>query len=47
MNKNRILALLGTAFFVVILDSTIVYVALPDIQAELGLSAAGAQWLLP
>ena len=30
------LALLGTAFFMVILDGTIVYVALPQIARDLG-----------
>jgi MFS family permease len=37
------LALLGTAFFMVILDGTIVYVALPAIADELGFSAGGVQ----
>jgi MFS family permease len=32
------LALLGTVFFMVILDGTIVFVALPTIQEELGFS---------
>jgi EmrB/QacA subfamily drug resistance transporter len=40
------LALLGTAFFMVILDGTIVYVALPQIAAELGFSAGGVQWVM-
>jgi EmrB/QacA subfamily drug resistance transporter len=40
------LAVLGTAFFMVILDGTIVYVALPQIAADLGLSAGGAQWVM-
>jgi EmrB/QacA subfamily drug resistance transporter len=40
------LALLGTAFFMVILDSTIVYVALPQIQDDLGFSAGGVQWVM-
>jgi EmrB/QacA subfamily drug resistance transporter len=40
------LALLGTAFFMVILDSTIVYVALPNIQDDLGFSAGGVQWVM-
>ena len=31
-----VLALLGTAFFIVILDSTIVFVAVPSIQAQFG-----------
>jgi hypothetical protein len=33
------LALLGTAFFMVILDGTIVYVALPQIARDWGFSA--------
>jgi EmrB/QacA subfamily drug resistance transporter len=41
-----VLALLGTAFFMVILDGTIVYVALPDIKAALGFSAGGVQWVM-
>jgi EmrB/QacA subfamily drug resistance transporter len=40
------LALLGTAFFMVILDSTIVYVALPLIQDELGFSTRDVQWVM-
>ena len=40
------LALLGTAFFMVVLDSTIVYVALPSIQEALGFSTGGLQWVV-
>jgi EmrB/QacA subfamily drug resistance transporter len=40
------LALLGTAFVMVILDSTIVYVALPSIQEDLGFSTGGVQWVI-
>ena len=40
------LALLGTAFFMVILDGTIVYVALPSIDAALGFSAGDLQWVM-
>jgi EmrB/QacA subfamily drug resistance transporter len=40
------LALLGTAFFMVILDGTIVYVALPSIDEALGFSASGLQWVM-
>jgi EmrB/QacA subfamily drug resistance transporter len=40
------LVLLCAAFFMVILDSTIVYVALPSIQRALGFSAAGVQWVV-
>jgi EmrB/QacA subfamily drug resistance transporter len=42
----RALALLCTAFFMVILDSAIVVVALPSIDAELGFSAGDLQWVL-
>jgi EmrB/QacA subfamily drug resistance transporter len=42
----RALALLGTAFFMVILDGTIVVTALPVIGRELGLSTAGLQWVV-
>jgi EmrB/QacA subfamily drug resistance transporter len=45
-NRWFALALLGTAFFMVILDGTIVYVALPSIQDDLGLSTAGLQWVM-
>jgi len=40
------LALLGTAFFMVILDGTIVYVALPQIARDLGFSTGGVQWVM-
>jgi MFS family permease len=40
------LALLGTAFFMVILDGTIVYVALPQIAGDLGCSTGGVQWVM-
>jgi EmrB/QacA subfamily drug resistance transporter len=40
------LALLCGAFFMVLLDATIVLVALPSIQADLGFSAQGLQWVL-
>jgi EmrB/QacA subfamily drug resistance transporter len=40
------LALLGTAFFMVILDGTIVITALPVIGHELGLSTGAVQWVL-
>ncbi len=40
------LALLGTAFFMVILDGTIVFTALPLIANELGISLGGAQWVM-
>ena len=37
------LTVLALAQFMVVLDVTIVNVALPDIQADLGFSAAGLQ----
>jgi EmrB/QacA subfamily drug resistance transporter len=40
------LALLCGAFFMVLLDGTIVLVALPSIGAELGFSEQGLQWVL-
>ena len=40
------LALLGTAFFMVILDGTIVFVALPTIQEALGFSTSALQWVM-
>jgi EmrB/QacA subfamily drug resistance transporter len=40
------LALLCTAFFMVILDSAIVVVALPSIDADLGFSTGNLQWVL-
>ena len=40
------LALLCGAFFTVLLDATIVLVALPSIQADLGFSAQDLQWVL-
>ena len=42
----RALALLCGAFFMVILDAAIVVVALPSIQADLGFSESGLQWVL-
>src|ERR671917_1333560 len=42
----KALVLLCTAFFMVILDSAIVLVALPSIDAELGFSAGDLQWVL-
>jgi EmrB/QacA subfamily drug resistance transporter len=42
----KALGLLCTAFFMVILDSAIVLVALPSIDADLAFSAADLQWVL-
>src|ERR687886_95748 len=41
-----VLAVLCAAQFVVVLDVTIVAVALPAIQRDLGFSAAGLQWVV-
>src|SRR5918997_5000731 len=40
------LALLCGAFFMVILDANIVFVALPSVEADLGLSEQGLQWVI-
>src|ERR687895_1355321 len=40
------LALLCGAFFMVLLDANIVFVALPSIEADLGLSEQGLQWVI-
>jgi EmrB/QacA subfamily drug resistance transporter len=42
----KALALLCTAFFMVILDSAIVVVALPSIEQDLGFSPGDLQWVL-
>jgi EmrB/QacA subfamily drug resistance transporter len=42
----KALALLCTAFFMVILDTAIVVVALPSIEADLGFSSQDLQWVL-
>jgi EmrB/QacA subfamily drug resistance transporter len=42
----RILALVALAQFMVVLDVTIVNVALPDIQRHLGFSTDGLQWVV-
>jgi len=41
-----VLALLCVAQFVVVLDVTIVAIALPEIRADLGFSRAGLQWVV-
>jgi EmrB/QacA subfamily drug resistance transporter len=40
------LALLGAAFFMVILDGTIVLTAVPSMKRDLGFSASGVQWVI-
>jgi EmrB/QacA subfamily drug resistance transporter len=42
----KALALLCVAFFMVILDAQIVILGLPSIEADLGLSVDGAQWVM-
>src|SRR5512132_1566279 len=42
----KALALLCSAFFMVILDSSIVVVALPSIETDLGFSPGNLQWVL-
>jgi EmrB/QacA subfamily drug resistance transporter len=42
----KALGLLCLAFFMVILDAQIVILGLPSIETDLGLSAAGTQWVL-
>src|SRR5215216_2178703 len=42
----KALALLCTAFFMVILDSAIVVVALPSIDADVAFAAGDLQWVL-
>jgi EmrB/QacA subfamily drug resistance transporter len=44
--RSQALALLCAAFFMVILDSGIVVVALPSIEHDIGFSAGNAQWVL-
>lgn len=42
----KALALLGLAFFMVILDATIVLTAIPSMQEQLGFTVSGVQWVL-
>ena len=46
MNKWLILALVATAQFMVVLDATVVNVALPSIQSGLHFSQASLQWVV-
>ena len=46
MNPWLVLVLVCLAQFMVILDATIVNVALPSIQAELGISESSLQWIV-
>jgi EmrB/QacA subfamily drug resistance transporter len=45
-NPWSTLAVIAVAQFMVVLDVTIVNVALPDIQQDLGFSASGLQWVV-
>jgi MFS family permease len=45
-NPWSTLVVLALAQFMVVLDVTIVNVALPDIQQDLGFSASGLQWVV-
>src|SRR5919197_5085943 len=45
-NRWKALALLCTAFFMVILDSSIVLVALPSIDADLAFSPEDLPWVM-
>ena len=45
-NRWAVLALLGTAQLMVVLDATIVNIALPSAQADLGFSTDSRQWII-
>ena len=45
-NRWTVLALLGTAQLMVVLDATIVNIALPSAQADLGFDAENRQWII-
>lgn len=45
-HRWQALGLLGLAFFMVILDATIVLTAIPSMRRELGFTLAGVQWVL-
>jgi EmrB/QacA subfamily drug resistance transporter len=45
-NRWAVLALLGVAQLMVVLDSTIVNIALPSAQQDLGFSAGNRQWIV-
>lgn len=46
VNPNRVLALVAVAQFMVVLDATIVNVALPTIKTHLGFSEQSLSWIL-
>ena len=45
-NRWRILAILGIAQLMVVLDATIVNIALPSAQQDLGFSNDDRQWIV-
>jgi len=45
-NRWIVLVIVCLAQFMVVLDATVVNVALPSIQADLGFSAANLQWVI-
>src|SRR3954465_11883529 len=45
-NRWAVLALLGVAQLMVVLDSTIVNIALPSAQQDLGFSTENRQWIV-
>jgi MFS family permease len=46
VNPNAVLALVAVAQFMVVLDATVVNVALPTIQGDLGFSEQSLSWVL-
>lgn len=46
VNKTKVLVLLALAQFIVVLDSSIVNIALPKINSDLHFSAANLQWVV-
>ena len=45
-SKRSALILLCSASFIAVMDTTIVSIALPSMRQDVGLSAAGSQWVL-
>ena len=46
MNKNLVLAAMVVAVAMTFIDQTIVAIAVPDLEQDLGLSETGAQWIV-
>jgi EmrB/QacA subfamily drug resistance transporter len=46
LNKNRVLAVIGLSQLMVVLDTTIVNIALPSAQRSLGFSTDSRQWVV-